>query len=237
MGSDNTSPDRTCLIVFAKPPEEGRVKTRLSPTLTPREAADLYRCFLYDSLAQYDRFGRPARLYLSEGDVPNDLPEMAVETSIHRQEGDGLGSRMANAFLESFAAGFNASVIIGTDHPTLPDEFLQLAFDALAEPMQVVIGPSEDGGYYLLGMNHFFPVIFQDMEYSHPDVFGQTIERLLGTDAGITVLPAWYDVDTPEELERLQSHLLDDPKAAPRTTRFLEELSTRHSLSAGGSGD
>ncbi len=205
--------------------------------LTPVQAADLYQRFLFDSLAQYDRLDRPVRLYFGEGDIPADLPDMTVPTSIHRQVGEGLGHRMANAFLETFSAGFNAAVIIGTDHPTLPDDFLKLAFDALAGPMQVVIGPSEDGGYYLLGMNHFFSIVFDEMEYSHPNVFDQTLERISRTRADITVLPTWYDVDTPSELERLRRHLREDPKAAPRTATFLEELSVRHSLFAGGSDE
>lgn len=234
MDTNNTSSDGTCLIVFAKPPAEGTVKTRLVPPLTPLQAADLYRRFLYDSLEQYDRLDSPVRIYFGEGDIPADLPRMTVPMSIHRQEGEGLGRRMANAFLESFSAGFNAAIIIGTDHPTLPDEFLNLAFDALADPMHTVIGPSEDGGYYLLGMNHFYPVVFKNMDYSHPDVFDQTIDRIGRTNAGITVLPTWYDVDTPEELRQLQRDLQEDPEAAPRTAQFLEELSVRHSLPTGG---
>ncbi len=237
MAKRETSPARTCLIVFAKPPAEGSVKTRLVPTLTSRQAADLYRCFLYDSLDQYKRIDQTVRLYFGEGEIPADLPDVTSGMTIHRQVGDGLGRRMANAFLESFAAGFNAAVIIGTDHPTLPDGFLDLAFDALVAPMQIVIGPSEDGGYYLLGMNHFFPAVFEDMEYSHSDVLRQTLERIQRTTAEITVLPVWYDVDTPEALDRLRRDLREDPKVAPRTARFLEELSMRHSLPDAGADD
>ena len=218
------------LIVFAKPPVGGTVKTRLVPAIGSRHAALLYRSFLLDSVAQYRRIGYPIRLYFGDGEIPGELVDHHPDVEVLRQDGKDLGERMANAFLETFGAGFNSAVIIGTDHPSLPDEYIRLAFDLLSEPKTIVLGPSEDGGYYLLGMNHFFPQLFRGMEYSHSAVLDQTIDRALETDALLTLLPLWYDVDTPEMLARLLHDLRSDPARAPRTAELLEVLADRHSF-------
>ena len=138
------------------------------------------------------------------------------------QRGDGLGARMQRAFLETFAAGYERLVIVGTDHPTLPSAFVEEAFEALREPLAVSIGPSEDGGYYLLGMNEFYPQLFVGMRYSHADVFQETLARAERTSAALTVLPLWYDVDTPEALRRLRQDLEDPDVRAPHTRRVLD---------------
>ncbi len=215
------------LIIFAKPPVEGTVKTRLHERLSPAEATELYTAFLDDSLEQYSNLGVELRLYFSEA-LHGDVYPVKSEVEVFRQRGAGLGERMAHAFVETFAAGFERIVIIGTDHPSLPPSFLRQAFLALQETRSVVIGPSEDGGYYLLGMNEFLPGLFEDMSYSHPGVFDDTTERIRTSGAGLTVLPIWYDVDTPDMLGRLLEDLLAGTAEAPRTMRLLDQLSGRH---------
>lgn len=201
-------PDRpSALVVFAKAPEPGLVKTRLTGVLTEEEAARLYEAFLWDSLEAYVGLPAVVRLYLapSSGDLPDGLvPE---DVSVHTQRGAGLGERMLNAFVETFVAGYERVVIIGTDHPTLPLAFVERAFAELASPLATVIGPSEDGGYYLLGMNEVYPQLFRGMTYSHPDVFEDTLQRVHTTPASLSILPTWYDVDTPAALRRLAADL------------------------------
>lgn len=215
---------RDALLIFAKVPAPGDVKTRLVPPLTEAGAARLYEAFLRDALRQYRALDADLRLYLSP---PADrLPPALVPegVGVHLQRGEGLGPRMAHAFVETFAAGYERVVVIGTDHPTLPTPFIEMAFDALAEPLSVSIGPSEDGGYYLLGMNDFFPQLFHQMRYSHADVFAETLDRVAATRAGLTILPTWYDVDTAEALERLRADLQDPAVTAPHTRAALAAL-------------
>lgn len=217
------------LIVFAKLPVPGAVKTRLTTLLTPTEAAELYDAFLRDALTQYAARDAAVRLYLAPpyDDLADGLVPDGV--TVHPQRGDGLGPRMLHAFVETFAAGYERIAVIGTDHPSLPPGFIDLAFEALAQPLAVSIGPSLDGGYYLLGMNELYPALFQNMTYSHDRVFDDTLDRLEATSAGITVLPPWYDVDTPETLARLAADLAADPEiAAPCTRAALAPLVDRY---------
>ena len=212
------------LIVFAKAPVPGQVKTRLTSVLTEDEAARLYTAFLQDALDQYTALGADVRLYWSSplDVVPDDFTQADVHAFV--QQGKGLGARMQRAFLETFAAGYERVVIIGTDHPTLPSAFIEEAFRALREPLSVAIGPSEDGGYYLLGMNEFYPQLFAGMRYSHADVFRETLARARGTSAVLTMLPVWYDVDTPGALRRLRADLEDADVRAPHTRHVLGEI-------------
>lgn len=212
------------LIVFAKPPVPGQVKTRLVPALTPADAAHLYEAFLRDALAQYTGLGVHVRLYWASpaDDVAADIVPESV--AVRLQQGDDLGSRMRNAFRETLEGGAERAVIIGTDHPTLPTAFIQQAFTGLREPEAISIGPSADGGYYLLGMNAFYPQLFAGMRYSHGAVFSETLKRAGQTEAQITVLPRWYDVDTPVALRRCLNDLSAEATEAPRTRRALHEI-------------
>ncbi|MEP0545310.1 MAG: TIGR04282 family arsenosugar biosynthesis glycosyltransferase [Rhodothermales bacterium] len=216
------------LIVFAKVPEPGTVKTRLTSLLTEAEAARLYDAFLRDALDAYRGLGVAVRLYL--GPSIHAAPEGLVPggVSLHAQRGDGLGERMLNAFVETFVAGHDRAVVIGTDHPTLPLAFVAQAFEELASPFATVIGPSDDGGYYLLGMNEVYPQLFEGMDYSHPDVFADTLQRAHTTPAAISILPTWYDVDTPAALERLAADLDREPGGASKTREVMAELREKY---------
>ena len=114
---------------------------------------------------------------------------------------------MRNAFNQSFAEGAKRVVIIGTDSPTLPTSYIQKAFDVLKK-IPIVIGPTFDGGYYLLGLSKQNDDIFDDVEWSTSRVFEQTLTRIKSMNMQVYVLPPWYDVDTSEDLEFLKSHLL-----------------------------
>ena len=213
------------LIVFAKVPRPGAVKTRLTPVLTPEEAADLYAAFLQDALAQYQALNVDIRLYLSPPFSETQCDFVPDGVTVHEQAGDDLGTRMRTAFEDTLSAGYDAACIIGTDHPTLPSAFIREAFRTLERPQSVCIGPSEDGGYYLLGMNAFYPQVFADMSYSHPRVFADTLARTERTGASVTILPSWYDVDTPVMLQRLLDDLKTTSVDARRTRQAVRDLS------------
>jgi glycosyltransferase A (GT-A) superfamily protein (DUF2064 family) len=131
---------------------------------------------------------------------------------------------MRNAFRRTLDDGYSAAAIVGTDHPTLPLSFVRQSFTALEAPRSVCVGPSEDGGFYLLGMSAFYPQLFEGMTYSHDSVFTDTLARVGTTDARLTVLPRWYDVDTPATLQQMLDDLQDEAVEAPHTRRMIEQL-------------
>jgi rSAM/selenodomain-associated transferase 1 len=216
------------LVVFARLPAPGEVKTRLVPPLSGEEAARLYDAFLRDALDQYQALDVAVRLYLAPpaDPIPPDLVPEGM--GVHLQHGDDLAARLLRAFVESFAAGFERIVAIGTDHPTLPTPFIEAAFEALEEPLSAVVGPSDDGGYYLIGMNELYPSLFQGMAFSRPDVFEETVRRAGESDAALVVLPPWYDVDRPADVSRLARELEAMPGAPRRTREAVAALRQAH---------
>lgn len=238
------------LLVFAKAPRPGAVKTRLAgdtSVLSEEESARLYSAFLKDALSQYvqlaEALSHPLAIELHwSGPVSQATPfishaqDAAASTSerpvinVVVQEGDGLGPRMANAFqraLESYQRAF----IIGTDHPTLPDVYIEEALHVLRENPALCIGPSADGGYYGLGMNRWTPEVFADMTYSHAHVFKNTLRRAARTEAEVTVLPEFYDVDTPTALRRMLRDLRDTSVGARETRRMVNAMNLYERLS------
>ncbi len=215
---------RRALIVFAKQPVPGQTKTRLHSILSPEQSARLYDAFVKDSLKHYSRLGCEVRLYIdgADKDVPEDWIHSGMQ--IYEQRGDDLGDRMLNAFAESFVSGAERIVIVGTDHPSLPPAYLELAFDLLQTPLSICIGPSRDGGYYALGMNECCAGLFHEMTYSHDQVFAQTMQRAEEASHNVTVLPEWYDVDTPESLSWLLEDIKDEHFKLTFTEAVLKEV-------------
>lgn len=212
------------LLVFAKIPRPGTVKTRLTPVLTPAEAARLYTAFLRDTLRQVVRLEVDVRLYLAPPLPDGDLDGVPADVSLHEQAGGKLGARMRGAFQETLYAGYERAVVIGSDHPTLPLSFIRQGYRTIESPESLCVGPTEDGGFYLLGMSSFYPRLFEEMTYSHSRVFADTLARAAGTSAKLTVLPQWYDVDRPQDLDRLLTDLADEGGRAPNTQRIADQL-------------
>lgn len=220
------------LLVFAKVPRPGEVKTRLTPTFTPSEAARIYTAFLRDALRQYECLDVAVRLYVAPPLPEEGLVGVPAGVSVHEQEGDGLGERMRNALHDGFAAGHTRLAVVGTDHPTLPSSFVEQAFAVLDGDPSISIGPSADGGFYLLGMNAQFPALFDGMSYSHDGVLADTLARAKTTGASVNVLPEWYDVDTPADLQRMLTDLEQSTVDAPNTRRIVTTLEIRDRLTS-----
>lgn len=212
------------LLVFAKVPRPGTVKTRLTPALTPTEAARLYTAFLRDTLRQVVQLDVDVRLYLAPPLPDDGMDGLPAGVSVHQQTGDGLGARMKRAFRDTLREGADRVVLMGSDHPTLPSSFLRQAFRSLDDPRSLCVGPTDDGGFYLLGMTTVYPQLFDDMTYSHSEVFSETLARAEQTDAEVTVLPEWYDVDRPQDLGRMLADLDTDRIDAPNTRRIADRL-------------
>jgi rSAM/selenodomain-associated transferase 1 len=215
--------------LFAKPPRAGRVKSRLVPPLTEEEAAGLYTAFLGDLAEMLGAEGDAWRwwVYSTDPEEQETLWPAAAPrpTGWRRQVGVDLGERMHEALSELLAERAEAAVLIGSDHPTLSPAFLEEAFDLLANA-DVVLGPSLDGGYYLVGTNRPQPSLFEGVAWSTPSVLQQTLERIRGAGLRAAFLPPWYDVDTAADLHFLRTHLLAVELGAslppcPRTRSWL----------------
>ena len=213
------------IIIFAKTPEPGAVKTRLAPMLGEERAARLYAAFIQDTLAACEVVEVDLRLYTAG--APNSFPNELIPpgATLHGQEGDGLGARMERAFSATFGEGYERAVIVGTDYPMLGPAVIRQAFEILGAEggRKVPIGPSADGGYYMLGLSSPFPDIFE-MTYSHPDVAADTIRRINRGGRVPVLLPKGYDIDRPRDLRRLIGDLRSDSERAPRSFHALEEL-------------
>ncbi|TNF47962.1 MAG: glycosyltransferase [Bacteroidetes bacterium] len=183
---------RKALIIFQKNFVLGNVKTRIAKDIGEEEALRLYKWLVTKTLENCAEIESEKFIYYSDNleDAPNEYEGKV-------QIGNDLGERMSNAFSEVFRCGYDRVVIIGTDCHSLNNEIIQDAFAALEEH-DYVIGPSEDGGYYLLGMKKFSNVPFDRMTWSHKDVLTETLKRI-GTDS-VKQLRVLNDIDDKEDL-------------------------------------
>ena len=214
------------VAIMAKAPLPGQVKTRLCPPLSPDAAAGLYRCFLLDKIQQVRALerARPVIAYAPE-DAGQIFGAMAPDLELLPQRGADLGVRLTGILERLLGAGHDGAVAIDSDTPTLPVRLLQQAVDRLADDPQldVVLGPTEDGGYYLIGLKAPQPVLFTDMPWSTADVLPETVRRAEGRRLRLAQLSPWYDVDTSEDLERLRAELArSEARVAPHTRRFFQ---------------
>lgn len=217
---------RFAVAIMAKAPRAGEVKTRLCPPFSTTEAAELYRCFLLDKIGQVRMLTKasPAIAYTpEEGRI--FFEEFAPGFVLLPQRGPDLGSRLANTFAQLFAQGYGAAMAIDSDTPTLPPLYLQQAIDLIATPgVDLVLGPSEDGGYYLIGLRKLYRDLFEDMAWSTAEVMPETIRRAETQGLRVACLPTWFDIDTADDLERLQASLQSPQGDAARHTReFFKE--------------
>lgn len=218
------------VAIMAKAPLPGQVKTRLCPPLSPDEAAGLYRCFLLDKIQQVRALDRawPVIAYAPE-DAGQIFGAMAPDLELLPQRGPDLGVRLTGILERLLASGHDGAVAIDSDTPTLPIRLLQQAVDRLADDSDLdgVLGPTEDGGYYLIGLKTPQPVLFTDMPWSTPDVLPETMRRAERRRLRLVQLPPWYDVDTSEDLDRLREELArSEARVAPHTRRFFLPVPT-----------
>ena len=226
---------KKAIVVFAKAPIAGQVKTRLIGTLTAEEAKDLYICFLKDTfefleelLEEFEDEDDEVSLVLCF--TPADELEAFEAADLNgclllAQSGHNLGERMKNCFADLFKLKFQSVIIIGADTPTLPAEFISEAFTILTEDKNAVtIGPTLDGGYYLIGMNSPHPALFENINWSTDQVMHQTRQQAETNNLKLSLLPEWFDVDSPDDLERLKLNILAKEAESYYTKRFLKKL-------------
>lgn len=197
--------------MFAKFWQPGQVKTRLAAEIGSRRAAEIYRTFVATLLRRFSRTGDRRVLVYSPAERAEDFTAAAGPAwNLQPQAAGDLGQRMQCFFTESFAAGADRVVLIGSDSPDLPPEYVDRAFAAL-HSRPVVLGPSWDGGYYLIGLRGILPQVFDRIPWSSGEVWQQTVQRLSELNCPFAELPPWYDVDDAADLRRLKVELENAP--------------------------
>lgn len=220
----------TVVAIMAKTPRAGSVKTRLCPPLTASEAAALYRCFLLDKIEQVRGLGSAqAAIAYTPPDGRREFEVLAPDFLLVDQRDGDLGARLAQSFASLFASGYTAALAIDSDTPTLPTSFLRDAVRLVRTPaVDVVLGPTEDGGYYLVGLRAPQTELFCDIAWSTTGVLAETIRRANAKGLTIACLPPWSDVDTPADLEQLRRTPDGGESGKARHTRgFLARLGGR----------
>jgi len=191
------------LIVFVKEPRPGAVKTRLLPALDPQSAAELYRALAEEEIRQTaPRTGEYTRIFFhAPPGTPAAMSAWLPGETFRPQRGDDLGARMSAAFDETFRRGARRAAVIGTDVPWVHRGLVAEAFAALDEN-DVVLGPTSDGGYYLLALARPQPALFQGIAWSTPSVFTSTLERAAALGLRVRRLPELPDIDTLDDVRR-----------------------------------
>jgi rSAM/selenodomain-associated transferase 1 len=227
------------LAVMTKAPQAGKVKTRLTPPLSSQEAAALNTCFLRDTataIATTAETGtaRGIAVYTpvgAEAAYAGILPE---EFELVPQRGDTFGERLVFATEDLLRLGFDSLCLIDSDSPTVPQQAFGQAVEFLSQPVDsVVLGPSDDGGYYLIGLKKLHRQLFEGIDWSTERVLEQTIQRAREIDLPVHLLPTWYDVDDRATLNRLCQELFGANGSgsvghpAPATRQFLHEILQR----------
>jgi rSAM/selenodomain-associated transferase 1 len=235
-GSPSHHPKGGCaLAVMTKAPLAGKVKTRLTPPLTPEEAAALNICFLRDTSAAIssvatDGQARGIGVFTPLGAESAYQEILPNSFELVPQRGEEFGERLTFAIEDLLQVGFEAVCLINSDSPTVPAECFREAIQVLRQPEDsVVLGPSDDGGYYLIGLKKPHRALFENIDWSTDRVLSQTVERARQLKIKVYLLPAWYDVDDRATLGRLCQELFgkeetEDSSSAPATRDFLAQL-------------
>lgn len=217
---------RRVLLVMAKWPAPGHTKTRLAPLFSGVEAADLYACFLRDALelARSVPGVTPAIAYAPPApEAAAYFRWLAPDLPLVAQQGESLGERLARVLTQALQGGFDQAAAMNSDSPTLPGKFLVEAFSRLDDPaVDVVLGPSEDGGYYLIGWKRPYPRLVREVQMSTARVLEDTLAIAGEEDLKVSLLDPWYDVDSPADVRRLQGELAQKGNGAAHTRRFFQ---------------
>jgi len=195
-----------CAILFARTPVPGRVKSRLLPRFSPEQACALHCAATSDTAALLDDTLPHAALWLFLSEQPwgTEAGGLVLPQRFRRavQASGSLGDRLAASFARAFSSGARRVVIFGSDSPTLPRSVPSQAFRAL-DDADLVLGPADDGGYYLIGCRRFEPRLFQNIAWSTPRTAEQTLANAAALGWRTALLDPWFDLDTWGDVERL----------------------------------
>jgi len=216
---------RSVIIVFAREPKIGKVKTRLQSTLPPEAVLDLYKAFLKDIFQMVLDVQCSHRViyYSGNGAFIPFIRHYQYKFELKRQTGKDLGARMYKAFEEFQNRQYGKMIMIGTDCLTMTVGDISSAFDLL-EKYDCLLGPAYDGGYYLIGLKHAEKQFFENINWSTTSVFRQTIQKMRRVKKKVFLLPEKEDIDTIQSLRRF-SFYHDDNIRSSFTDKTLKRLS------------
>jgi rSAM/selenodomain-associated transferase 1 len=227
----NKLSDKALLVVVAKAPVPGRVKTRFLPELTLEEAADLYRCFIHDRINEISTLdGIDKAIAFTPAHARETFATFTPKGfKLFAQKGKDLGERLINIFLENLTCGYDAVSIIDSDSPDLHKSVVLESFRILlSNRSDVVFGPCQDGGYYLVGMRKPHPELFKDIPWSTETVLRATLEKAKKIGIKTELLSSWNDLDTFQDLiafyEKYKDQKSSKNRAGENTLSFLTHL-------------
>jgi uncharacterized protein len=225
------------LVIMAKAPRPGAVKTRLTPSLSPEVVTAFYCCLLDDTLALARSLeGVEVAIMCPDSDV-NELARFAgKDVSVVAQKGEGLAAGLISVFAH-FAEGHHRRIIaFNSDSPHLPSSVLEDAFTVLAEH-DLVVGPTDDGGYYLVGAKDSHPALFARDGMGTSTALERLLSRARSLELSVGFSDTFYDIDVADDLTRLAEELRLAPISAPRTAQWLKEWELAAAQSRTGAGE
>ncbi|MFH1282679.1 MAG: TIGR04282 family arsenosugar biosynthesis glycosyltransferase [bacterium] len=219
----NNNSKKECVLFFVKYPEKGKVKNRLSSALEHASVVELYKNFVLDILATLDKSKIPFWICYSPSRKLKKLAQWLGKHHTYKpQYGENLGERMKDCFSHSFSEGFERVVVIGSDSPDISENLIKRSLKSLRKN-NAVIGPSYDGGYYLLGFRKgdFNPKIFDKVRWSSSQVFDQTVNTLRKNKSSFNILPNLRDIDTYSDLNSFYKKAAKVRGKESRTWNYL----------------
>ena len=225
------------LVIMAKAPRPGEVKTRLTPSLSPTAVTAFYCCLLDDTLALARSLNDVEVAIMCPDSDVNELAQLAGnEASVVAQKGEGLAAGLNSVFAH-FAEGHQRRTIaFNSDSPHLPRSVLEDSFETLAAH-DVVVGPTHDGGYYLVGAKAFHPTLFARDGIGTSSALERLLSRARALELSVGFADPFYDIDVADDLTRLAAELRLAPIRAPRTARWLKEWELGAAQSRTGTGE
>jgi uncharacterized protein len=218
----SSSSDRV-LVIMAKAPRPGAVKTRLAPSLSPAAVTAIYCCLLEDTLALARSLGDVEVAIMCPDTDVNELTQFAgSEASVVAQKGDGLAAGLTSVFAHFADAHQRRTIAFNSDSPHLPRSVLEDAFETLAAH-DVVVGPTHDGGYYLVGAKTSHPALFTGDGLGTSSALERLVSRARDLELSVGLADPFYDIDVADDLTRLAAELRLAPARAPRTAQWLKE--------------
>jgi len=225
----HSRPNDRRILLFVKAPLLGRVKTRLSKVVGRHEAANLYKCFVSDTIAVLQQTDFAWRICYHPPQAANQMIEwLGPSFTYMPQHGNNLGARMADAFNTVFSEGIRSALIIGSDLPDLSTAIINEAFTSI-ETTASVIGPALDGGYYLIGFNNnsFLPAAFEDIPWGTEDVYAKTLNIFQNHKVGYHPLPVCRDIDDYQDLVDFWQRNRHQNSLACNTLTYLSQMDIR----------
>jgi rSAM/selenodomain-associated transferase 1 len=214
-----------CILLFVKYPEKGKVKLRLSVDINEDIVQELYRCFVQDTLTTVRKIDSQLFICFFPVEAQKKFQKWLGSTLLFLpQNGANLGERMKNSFTAVFTKGFRRAILIGSDSPDLPNRYIEQAFTIL-QTRDIVLGPTADGGYYLIGFNTntFTPNVFEDIPWSNQTVFQETMMKIKQAHRSLGLLPIWSDIDTIADLKHLIQRAENTSFKSSQTMTYLRK--------------